>query len=262
MSSVFGDLLEGALKNKENAVEEILAEAVINKEFAKTLVKNVSNVSAKENTLISNFLNKASNKYSQPLLKGIATSAGIGSNAVNRSEQSNKEITSFGKFTDEPVPESVNPFGEFVDTLEPEQKPEPKKPVKYSRADVKKLVANEPPVIQAMVEVESNYNPRARSNKGAVGIGQLMPNTIKAFNVKDPFDPKENLRGMKALLQEELQRFEEPLLAIAAYNAGSPRVQQAIDRAGTTDFNEVQKYLPKETREYVLKVLGRVKARG
>ena len=206
-------------------------------------------------------LPQTSERLSQSI-GNIAKPVGAISAKMNQGEEQAGPVN-YGEFVNEPIPEGVNPFGEFVDTLEPEeQKPEPKKPVKYSRADVKKLVANEPPVIQAMVEVESNYNPRARSKKGAVGIGQLMPNTIKAFNVKDPLNPKENLRGMKALLQEELQRFEEPLLAIAAYNAGSPRVQKAIDRAGTTDFNEVQKYLPKETREYVLKVLGRVKARG
>ena len=132
----------------------------------------------------------------------------------------------------------------------------------YSKADIKALVAKEGPVVQAMVEVESNYNPRAKSKAGALGLAQLMPANIEAFNIKDPFNPEESLRGMKALLTEELERFGDPLLAIAAYNAGSPRVQKAIDRAGTTDFNEVQKYLPKETREYVLKVLGRVKARG
>lgn len=87
---------------------------------------------------------------------------------------------------------------------------------------------------------------------------QLMPEIQKAFNISDPFDPAESIRGGTALLQEELERFGDPVLAIAAYNAGSPKVLKAIKRAGSRKWEDVRIYLPKETRNYLETVLSYV----
>jgi soluble lytic murein transglycosylase-like protein len=89
---------------------------------------------------------------------------------------------------------------------------------------------------------------------------QLMPANIEHFGVSDPFDPAQNIEAGTALLEEELERFGDVQLALAAYNAGSPKVMEAIKKAGSTDFTEVSKYLPDETKNYVPKVLKKLTA--
>jgi len=103
-------------------------------------------------------------------------------------------------------------------------------------------------LLAAVVEVESGFQPRAVSPKGARGLLQLMPATAKRFGVKDPFDPVQSLDGGAQYLQWLLQRFEGRTdLALAAYNAG----EGAVDRHG--------KRIPPygETLRYVNGVLER-----
>jgi len=84
-------------------------------------------------------------------------------------------------------------------------------------------------LLAAMVEVESGFQPKAVSPKGARGLMQLMPATAKRFGVKDPFDPVQCLDGGAQYLHWLLQRFEGRTdLALAAYNAG----EGAVDRHG------------------------------
>ena len=102
----------------------------------------------------------------------------------------------------------------------------------------------DPRLVQAVVEVESAYRPRARSRKGAMGLMQLMPGTAAQLAVDDPYDPEQNLRGGVAYLAEMMNRFGSLELALAAYNAGP----EAVER-----HRGVPPY--RETRDYVARVL-------
>jgi soluble lytic murein transglycosylase-like protein len=100
-------------------------------------------------------------------------------------------------------------------------------------------------LVKAVMQVESAFNPHARSPKGALGLMQLMPATIKLYRVTDPFDPGENVRGGVAYLRHLLDRYENnETLALAAYNAGPG----AVDKYGQS----VPPY--RETRNYVTQI--------
>lgn len=85
----------------------------------------------------------------------------------------------------------------------------------------------DPKLLDAMVAIESGYNPTARSHVGAMGLTQLMPGTARELGISDPFDPAQNLRGGAKYLSGLLKQFGDPRLALAAYNAGPQRVINA-----------------------------------
>lgn len=105
--------------------------------------------------------------------------------------------------------------------------------------------------------VESALNPKAVSSAGAVGLWQFMPATGKEYglninhNVDDRCDPEKSTEAAVQYLLNAYNRFGDWALALAAYNSGSGRVSRAIKRARSKDFWSIQKYLPKETRNYV-----------
>jgi len=122
---------------------------------------------------------------------------------------------------------------------------------RYGYADLiaQHAEANEirPALVRAVIQVESAFNPRARSPKGAIGLMQLMPSTAADLGVTDPYDPGQNIRGGVAYLRRLLDRYDNnEELALAAYNAGP----LAVDRHGST----VPPY--RETRDYVKRIKG------
>ena len=102
-----------------------------------------------------------------------------------------------------------------------------------------------PDLVRAVMQVESGFNPYARSPKGAMGLMQLMPATAKQYGVRNAFTPAENVRAGVAYLRELLDRYQNnEELALAAYNAGPG----AVDKHNRT----VPPY--RETRSYVSQI--------
>ena len=107
-------------------------------------------------------------------------------------------------------------------------------------------------LIAAIIEVESQFNPRAVSRRGARGLMQLMPATAAGLGVRDPFDPRENIEGGVRHLRGLMDRFDNNLpLVLAAYNAGA---QAVIDHGGIPPYQQ--------TRRYVSRILRRLDRDG
>ena len=107
----------------------------------------------------------------------------------------------------------------------------------------------EPELIEAIIKVESGFNPYAVSDKGAMGLMQLMPETVEDLKVRDPFDPAENIYGGTCYLRKLLDLFDGDLqLVLAAYNAGPNRVKE---------IGRVPRIA--ETKQYIRNVLANYK---
>ena len=105
-----------------------------------------------------------------------------------------------------------------------------------------------PHLVRAVIQQESAFNPNARSNKGAMGLMQLMPATAAELGVTDPYNPSENIRGGVAYLKGLLVKFQQNVeLALAAYNAGPTAV---------TKYGAVPPY--RETKDYVSRITKNV----
>jgi membrane-bound lytic murein transglycosylase D len=110
-----------------------------------------------------------------------------------------------------------------------------------------------------LAEVESSFDPRARSPAGAAGLFQLMPDTARRFGLRvRPFDqrlsPDESALAAAKYLQYLHAHFKDWRLALAAYNAGEGTVQNLLNRHKAHTFDEIATRLPAETQMYVPKV--------
>ncbi len=146
-------------------------------------------------------------------------------------------------FTDDPLTANYQPyFGKDTDA-----------PVKLSSSNkydnyiflASKKHGIAVPLLKALIKVESNFNQWAISRKGASGLMQIMPYNFKDLNIKDPFNPKENILGGSLYFKQLMKRFKGQLpLALAAYNAGPNAVAR---------FRSVPPY--QETKNYVKRVM-------
>ena len=111
-------------------------------------------------------------------------------------------------------------------------------------ASVSQLHGVDPMLVRALIQVESNYKPKAKSPRGAMGLMQLMPSTAREYRVRNPFDPRTNIEAGIKHLKSLIDRWGTEV-ALAAYNAGEGAVMK---------FNGIPPY--QETRNYVTKILS------
>ena len=114
----------------------------------------------------------------------------------------------------------------------------------------------DPALVRAVIETESNWNPKAYSHKGAGGLMQLIPTTAQRYGAYDVFDPQQNIDAGVKYLRTLLERYNGNLdLALAAYNAG----EGAVDRAhGVPSYRETRNYVQKVQNAYFRPGSGRM----
>lgn len=130
----------------------------------------------------------------------------------------------------------------------------------FDKDEIEKIVEEialsngiDPLLASALAFHESGYDPMAVSRKGARGVMQLMPETAAELGVKNPYDPRQNIRGGIRYLSKLIRKYGDNDLetALAAYNYGQGRVDSLIEEYGWLDNTN----LNGETRKYVEKVL-------
>jgi len=106
----------------------------------------------------------------------------------------------------------------------------------------------DPDFVNSVIKAESNFYPHAVSPKGAQGLMQLMPETAALLGVSDPFDPRANVEAGTTYLNQLLNLYgDDPIRALAAYNAGPQRVQQYH---GVPPYRETKLYIARIVRDY------------
>lgn len=139
----------------------------------------------------------------------------------------------------------MNPFGKGLG-VEPGTAPREMRPLIEQAASEAGIEAD---LLEAMIAVESGFNSKAVSPKGALGLTQLMPQTAKSLGITDPLDPISNLRGGARYMAQLLRKYGDVRTALAAYNAGPGNVDR---------YNGLPPF--PETRNHVDRVMGYLEA--
>ena len=105
----------------------------------------------------------------------------------------------------------------------------------------------DPRLIVAVIIAESNFNVKATSPKGAMGLGQLMPGTARGLGVADAYDPQQNIAGCVKIISGHLKNYGDLSLALSAYNAGPGAVRKY---RGVPPYRETRNYVAKVTAIY------------
>lgn len=190
----------------------------------KQAIKNPKNNSAQN---ISNLQNKNKAKFTLPDVRGDIARIDKTENISNQNYLSPKNLKTYGLLQNKISSQSKSSQNSFNPIIENEAK----------------ITNIDPAWIKAIIKAESNFNPKALSKKGAMGLMQLMPNTAKELNVKNPYNPSQNIKGGTEYFRKMLNTFATTDEALAAYNAGPGVVKR---------FSGVPPYA--ETRNYINKV--------
>lgn len=133
----------------------------------------------------------------------------------------------------------------------PQASPGPARRARYDKVveDAARAHGVDSALLHAVIAVESGYDPKAVSKKGAAGLMQLMPATAKRYGVADAFDPVQNVSGGAKYLRDLLDLFDsDTRLALAAFNAGEHAVMKYGRRI--PPYRETLRYVPKVLDHY------------
>jgi soluble lytic murein transglycosylase-like protein len=138
----------------------------------------------------------------------------------------------------------------------------PTAPSKINVADAVNAASDryrlDPDLLNSVIRAESGFNPHAVSRKGAQGLMQLMPETASKLGVPNAFDPQANVDGGTRYLRELLERYNFDIIkALAAYNAGTKRVEQYH---GVPPYHETRAYVASIVRDFNRKKLAQQQA--
>jgi len=164
------------------------------------------------------------------------------------------EIASFDK-DDSPTPPAMSEAGQAEEALAAQPQAQTGATTPPAKVDIDQLVREassrhqlDPDFVSSVIKAESNFKTRAVSRKGAQGLMQLMPQTAAKLGVKDAFDPQANVEAGTAHLSALLEMYNnDPIKALAAYNAGAHRVQQYH---GVPPYYETRVYVAKIVRDF------------
>ena len=161
------------------------------------------------------------------------------------------EIASFE--VEEAPPPQPEPPAQQPQIAQPSVTPQPVKLT--AKVDIDAVIREasqrrqlDPDFVNSVIKAESNFHTRAVSPKGAQGLMQLMPGTAAKLGVSDPFDPRANVEAGTAYLSDLLDLYhDDPIKALAAYNAGPLRVQQYH---GVPPYSETRSYIARIVRDF------------